>query len=93
MDLFSATCLVLKDIINDPETTMKQHHESNGVYDVITSFEFVFILHLMREIMEYTDDLCQALQRQSQEILKAMHLVTTMKNKFKNLEKMDEFLS
>ncbi|XP_057497339.1 uncharacterized protein LOC130782056 [Actinidia eriantha] len=53
---------VLKDIINDPETTMKQHHESNGVYDVITSFEFVFILHLMREVMEYTDDLCQALQ-------------------------------
>ena len=48
-------------------------------YDVITSFEFVFILHLMRKIMEITDNLCQALQCKSQDILNAMHLVSTIK--------------
>ncbi|KAH7838790.1 hypothetical protein Vadar_031226 [Vaccinium darrowii] len=37
MDLFSATCLVLKDIINDPDTTGKQRSKSDGVYDAITS--------------------------------------------------------
>lgn len=79
MDLFSATCSVIKDMINDPESTLNQHSEADGVYDAITSFEFVFILHLMRETMEYTDDLCQALQRQSQDILNAMHLMTATK--------------
>ncbi|KAF7148140.1 hypothetical protein RHSIM_Rhsim03G0252600 [Rhododendron simsii] len=70
---------VLKDMINDPESTLNQHSKADGVYDAITSFEFVFILHLMRETMEYTDDLCQALQRQSQDILNAMHLVIATK--------------
>ena len=41
--------------------------------------EFVFILHLMREIMEITENLCQALQCKSQDILNAIHLVSTTK--------------
>ncbi|KAH7853376.1 hypothetical protein Vadar_001697 [Vaccinium darrowii] len=77
MDFFSATCSVLKDIINDPETTGSQR--SNRVYDAITSFEFVFISHLMKEIWDITHDLCQALQHQSRDILNAMHLVATTK--------------
>ena len=35
---------------------------------VLTSFEFVFILHLEKETMEIIDKLCQALQIQSQDI-------------------------
>ena len=45
----------------------------------MTSFEFVFILHLMKEIMEITKLLCQALQCQSQDILNAMHIVSSTK--------------
>ncbi|XP_028082672.1 uncharacterized protein LOC114283994 [Camellia sinensis] len=59
--MFSATCAVLRNIIND-RSKLNQRDEADGVYDSITSFEFVFILHLMRDIMEITDDLCQALQ-------------------------------
>ncbi|XP_028085633.1 uncharacterized protein LOC114286660 [Camellia sinensis] len=59
--MFSATCAVLRNIIND-RSKLNQRAEADGVYDSITSFEFVFILHLMRDIMEITDDLCQALQ-------------------------------
>ena len=33
----------------------------------------------MKEILEITNDLCQALQRKSQDILNAMHLVVTTK--------------
>ncbi|XP_028105826.1 zinc finger MYM-type protein 1-like, partial [Camellia sinensis] len=78
INMFSATCAVLRNIINDG-SKLNQRAEADGVYDSITSFEFVFILHLMRDIMEITDDLCQALQSKSQDILNAMHLVSTTK--------------
>ena len=45
----------------------------------MTTFKFVFILHLMKEIMAITDILCQALQSKSQDILHAMHLVSSTK--------------
>ncbi|XP_028079272.1 zinc finger MYM-type protein 1-like [Camellia sinensis] len=78
INMFSATCAVLRNIINDGSKS-NQQAEADGAYDSITSFEFVFILHLMRDIMEITDDLCQALQSKSQDILNAMHLVSTTK--------------
>ncbi|XP_028082821.1 uncharacterized protein LOC114284129 [Camellia sinensis] len=78
INMFSATCAVLRNIIND-ESKLNQRAEANGVYDSITSFGFVFNLHLRRDIMEITDDFCQALQSKSQDILNAMHLVSTTK--------------
>ncbi|XP_028103563.1 uncharacterized protein LOC114302698 [Camellia sinensis] len=52
---------VLSNVIND-RAISTQHADADGVYDKITSFEFVFILHLMRDIMGTTNDFCQALQ-------------------------------
>ncbi|XP_028118402.1 uncharacterized protein LOC114315969 [Camellia sinensis] len=78
INMFSATCPVLSNVINDGATST-QRTDADGVYDKITSFEFVFIVHLMRDIIGTTDDLCQALQRKSQDILNAMHLVSTTK--------------
>ena len=40
---------------------------------------FIFILHLMKEIMQITDHLCQALQSKSQEFLSVMHLDSSIK--------------
>ena len=54
----------------------------NYAYEGLTSFEFVFILHLEKETMEITDKFCQALQSQSQDILNAMHLVSSTKAAF-----------
>ena len=62
--MFEATCSVLRNIISDG-ATYAQRGDADAAYDGITSFEFVFILHLMIDIMEITYDLCQALQRQS----------------------------
>ncbi|KAG2675774.1 hypothetical protein I3843_12G022500 [Carya illinoinensis] len=39
-----------------------------------TSFQFIFILHLMKEIMGITDVLCQVLQKKSQDILNVMNM-------------------
>ncbi|GFZ11350.1 hypothetical protein Acr_22g0007480 [Actinidia rufa] len=76
--MFNATCAVLSNIIKEG-TTYAQRGDADAAYDALMSFEFVFILHLMKEIMEITDILCQALQCQSQDIVNAMHLVSSSK--------------
>ncbi|QHN82620.1 Zinc finger MYM-type protein [Arachis hypogaea] len=75
--MFTATNIVL-NIIEDG-TTYAQRGEAYGVSKILLSFEFVFTLHLMKEIMGITNVLCQALQQQSQDILNAMHIVSTSK--------------
>ena len=72
--MFDATCSVLENVIEDGNSS-SQMSEVDRAYDIMTFFEFVFILHLMRELLGITDDLSQALQRKSQDILNAMHLV------------------
>ena len=78
INMFSATCEVLLNIIEDG-TTAAQRGDTDAAYEVLTSFEFVFILHLMRNILEISNALCQALQLQSQDILNAMHLASSTK--------------
>jgi hypothetical protein len=52
----------------------------------MTSFEFVFILHLMKEIIQITDHLCQVLQSKSQDILSVMRLVSSTKRCINDIE-------
>ncbi|XP_057740093.1 uncharacterized protein LOC130957240 [Arachis stenosperma] len=60
--MFTATNIVLNNIIEDG-TTYAQRGEAYGVSKILLSFEFVFTLHLMKEIMGITNVLCQALQQ------------------------------
>ncbi|QHO38993.1 Zinc finger MYM-type protein [Arachis hypogaea] len=76
--MFTATNIVLNNIIEDG-TTYAQRGEAYGVSNILLSFEFVFTLHLMKEIMGITNVLCQALQQQSQDILNTMHIVSPSK--------------
>jgi hypothetical protein len=48
-------------------------------FKLLMSFDFAFILHIMKNVIGITDVLCQALQQKSQDILSVMHLVTTTK--------------
>ena len=76
--MFTSTVEVLLNIIDD--TSDGEHRaEAESAYYGLTSFEFVFILHLEKETMEITDKLFQALQSQSQDILNAIHLVSSTK--------------
>ncbi|RDX67413.1 Zinc finger MYM-type protein 1, partial [Mucuna pruriens] len=54
--------------------------DANSTYDIITSFEFIFLLHLMRDILAITHGLCLALQCKNHDILNAMSLVFTTKS-------------
>ena len=55
--MFSATCFVLLNIIEDG-TNAFQWGDVDAAYEAMTTFEFVFILHFMKEIMAITDILC-----------------------------------
>jgi hypothetical protein len=59
--MFNPTCVVLENIIKEG-SNYSQCGNVNAAYTMITSFKFVFILHLMSEIMGTTDYLCQHLQ-------------------------------
>jgi len=91
--MFRASCSVL-DTISKEGTIYSQRSDSEAAYTVLTSFEFVLILHLMKEIMGFTHCLCQALQQNSQDILNAMKVVSTTKSLLQNLrnEKCEPFL-
>jgi phage terminase large subunit-like protein len=49
------------------------------------TFDFVFILHVMKEIMGITDMLCKKLQYKSQDIVNAMDDVATTKRLIQEL--------
>ncbi|XP_042410354.1 uncharacterized protein LOC121999783 [Zingiber officinale] len=78
LKMFSASCTVLLKIMDDGLPS--QRVDATTVYGEMTSFDFVFILHLMKEIMGITDILCQTLQSKSQDIINAMKLVLSIKN-------------
>ena len=59
--------------------TSAHRGDADSANETLTSLEFVFIMHLMKEMLEITDLLCQALQCRSQDILNAMNLVSSTK--------------
>ena len=58
--MFDATCEVLVKSIKEGNYSTRD--DATAAYDSITSFEFVFLQHLMRNILEVSHDLYQALQ-------------------------------
>jgi hypothetical protein len=81
--MFNATCLVLENIINEG-STYSQCGDANVAYKLITSFQFISILCLMKEIMDITDGLCQHLRQKSQDFLIVVQLVANKKNSSKS---------
>ncbi|XP_020259552.1 zinc finger MYM-type protein 1-like [Asparagus officinalis] len=90
--MFSAACTVLLKVMEDGLPS--QRADATSVYDEMTSFDFVLILHLMSEIMGITDFFCQTLQRKSQDISNAMKLVSSTKRLLQELrdDKWDNLL-
>jgi len=84
IDKNGATCLVLENIALNG-CTYSQHGDAAFSFKLIMSFDSAFILHIMKDVMRITGMLCQALQQKSQDILNAMHLVTTTKTLIQKL--------
>ncbi|KAG2574030.1 hypothetical protein PVAP13_7KG294901 [Panicum virgatum] len=56
-----------------------------GLIGKMESFDFVFIMHLMIELLGMTDILSRALQRKDHDIVEAMHLITDVKDSLHDL--------
>jgi hypothetical protein len=56
-----------------------------GLTGKMKSFDFMFILHLMIELLSMTDILSRALHRKDQDILEAMHLITDVKESLQDM--------
>ncbi|KAH7653232.1 Ribonuclease H-like protein [Dioscorea alata] len=52
---------------------------------VLESFEFVFVLHLMMKVLGITNELSNALQQKDQNIVNAMALIDTVKDRIQDL--------
>ncbi|XP_071695372.1 uncharacterized protein [Rutidosis leptorrhynchoides] len=67
-------------------TNGSNQNQARGLVKYLTSFDFVFCLHLMMCILGFTNILSQALQRKDQDILKAISLVESTKEKLVMVE-------
>ncbi|KAJ4786892.1 zinc finger MYM-type-like protein [Rhynchospora pubera] len=56
-----------------------------GLIGKMESFDFVFIMHLMIELLSITDILSRALQRKDQDIVEAMHLIIGVKDSLQDM--------
>ncbi|XP_071904296.1 uncharacterized protein [Coffea arabica] len=93
LKMFNATCVILSNIAVDGGS-YSQCGDANFALNQLLSFKFVFTLHLMKDIIEITHLLCIALQCKSQDILNAMHLVSSTTMLLKNFRDSgwDDFL-
>jgi hypothetical protein len=73
--MYGATSLVLENIALDG-STYSQRDDAAFSFKLLMSFDFVFILYIMKNDMGITDVLCQALQQKSQDILNVIHVLT-----------------
>ena len=55
-----------------------------GLIGKMESFDFVFIMHLMIQLLSITDCLSRALQRKDQDIVEAMHLIIDVKEQLQD---------
>ncbi|XP_061340573.1 uncharacterized protein LOC133287039 [Gastrolobium bilobum] len=81
---YNESCSVLENIRSEG-SNYSQRGDATAAYKMITSFEFIFNLLLMKEIMGITEILCQALQQKSQDILNSMQLVSSTKELIQEL--------
>ncbi|XP_050935178.1 uncharacterized protein LOC127143921 [Cucumis melo] len=76
--IFSSVVDVL-EIIVDSGSNSEQKYEAQILMTSILSFDFVFNIDLMKNILGITNDLSQILQRKDQDIVNAMNLVNICK--------------
>jgi hypothetical protein len=60
--------------------------DGDTAFGYLSSFEFIFILCIMRENLEITDDLNQALQRKTHVIVNVIRLISSTKVHLQDLK-------
>ena len=90
MKMFGAVFSVIQDKAADRSIgSLRADADNSFVY--WNSFEFIFNLCLMKEIFDITEVLGQALQKKSQDIVNAVHLVSSTKECLQQLRSDDGY--
>ncbi|KAJ9545408.1 hypothetical protein OSB04_025115 [Centaurea solstitialis] len=84
MNLFPEVVEVLKYVEEDG-STLSNRNQAYGILSYFKTFDFVFYLHLMLEILGLTNTLSRHLQRKDQDILEAASLVRGTKKSLQTL--------
>ncbi|XP_078166184.1 uncharacterized protein LOC144560818 [Carex rostrata] len=77
---FSCVIEVLQ-IVGKDSPKQDQKTEANRLVKFLQDFDFVFLLHLMKNVLGITNELCLALQRKDQDIENEMALVKVAKDR------------
>ncbi|XP_058735771.1 uncharacterized protein LOC131607832 [Vicia villosa] len=86
INMYDTACYVLEKLSDDEQSTYCQRGDASIAYDNLNTFEFVLILHLMKNIMAITDILCQALQHQYPDVVNVKHIVRSTKVMLQNMK-------
>ncbi|XP_031374094.1 zinc finger MYM-type protein 1-like [Punica granatum] len=82
--MFSSVMEVFQ-IIEKDCSTVEQRGEAFSLLNVMPTFEFVFILHLMKTILRIMNELSLALQMKDQDIVNAMVLIEVAKQRLQEM--------
>ncbi|XP_075489445.1 uncharacterized protein LOC142528284 [Primulina tabacum] len=91
--LLGSVSILLQDLV-DKGLNNNIRGEAKGLYLDIKSFDFVFVLFLMHEVLGISEKLCQTLQKNDIDILNAMNLVSTTRINLQQIRdgRWEEFL-
>ncbi|TYJ00032.1 hypothetical protein E1A91_A13G059100v1, partial [Gossypium mustelinum] len=85
LKMYNATSMVLENLKNTA-SNYSQRGDAHNAYNKLRFFKFIFILHIMKEVLGVIDNIFQAWQSCSQDILNAISLVLTTKDLIQKLE-------
>ncbi|KAL5187783.1 hypothetical protein HKD37_05G013396 [Glycine soja] len=83
MTIYGAIIEVLEEVEKD--TSFKKYGENMLLLYVLESFDFIFMLYLMVEILGFTNDLSIVLQKRDQDLLNALSLVKATKEELQEM--------
>ncbi|KAL5652672.1 hypothetical protein ACJX0J_038130, partial [Zea mays] len=78
IDMFNAVSSVLQNLAADSSAGANRD-DGDTSFNYLISFDFVFVLCMMRDILDITEYLGQALQKKTQDIVNAIRLVHSTK--------------
>ena len=87
LNLISVFCSVIDvlESVKEDGNNSEQRFKACHLLNLIQSFEFIFNLHLIKNIVGVTSELSQVLQRSDQDIINVMALVKVFKQRLQRI--------
>lgn len=85
--MYETICIVSKK--TEEGSGYVSHGDTDPACNHLKAFDFILILHLIKEIRGNTNILSQALQQQSHDVVNVMHLICTIKILIQELKEND----